>query len=71
MSDKIRILRLIEYVGPRTAVEEQVSRSLHSVKQTTQGVYISVTTLGEFAEDAEGLLKATPIYQMLDPMKGE
>lgn len=61
MSDKIRILRLIEYVGPRAAVEEQVKRSLHSTKETSRGVFIRATTLGEFAEDAEGLLTAVPI----------
>lgn len=61
MNNKIRILRLIEYVGPRAAVEEQVKRSLHSIKETSSGVVINVTTLGEFAESAEGLLVATPI----------
>lgn len=61
MSNKIRILRLIEYVGPRAAVEMQVKKSLHGTKQTSKGVVINVTTLGEFAESAEGLLTATPI----------
>lgn len=60
-NNKIRILRLIEYVGPRAEVELQVRQSIHGAKVTARGVTINVTTLGIFAESAEGLLLATPI----------
>lgn len=30
--DRIRVLRIIEYVGPRDAVEEQIKRSLHGTR---------------------------------------
>lgn len=33
--DTIRILRVIEYVGPRDAVEEQVRLSLHGEREGT------------------------------------
>lgn len=63
MASRIRILRLIEYVGPRAAVEDQVRRSLHGIRDAGSGVVINVTTLGEFAESAEGLLlSAAPIF---------
>lgn len=58
MSDRVRILRLIEYIGQREDVETQVRLSLHGTKKGINGVVIHATTLGEFAEDAEGLLKA-------------
>ncbi len=33
MADIIRVLRVIEYVGERSAIEEVVSKSIHGVKQ--------------------------------------
>jgi len=58
MSNFVRVLRLIEYVGVREDVEKQVSLSLHGTKKGINGIVIRATTLGEFVEDAEGLLKA-------------
>lgn len=49
MSDQIRILRVIEYSGPREAVEEQVSKSIHGVR-ICNGVAIKVATLDTFPE---------------------
>lgn len=51
MGDIIRVLRLVEYVGPRSYVEEQVRQSLQgsrTIKST--GVTITSTTLSGFPE---------------------
>lgn len=48
--DLVRILRVIEYSGPRYAVENQVKNSLQGEKRLTNGVVIRVATLGEFPE---------------------
>lgn len=56
MSDVIRVLRLVEYIGPRAAVEEQIEKSIHGVRrigdsqQDGHWVRIRATTLGEAAE---------------------
>ena len=47
--DKVRILRIIEYVGPRDQVEEQVTKSIHGSRKF-RDVVIRATTLGEAAE---------------------
>lgn len=49
MSDIIRVLRVIEYVGERIVVEKQVANSLHSTK-TLPGLTISAATVGTFPE---------------------
>jgi hypothetical protein len=49
--DMIRVLRVIEYVGPRSAVEKQVAGSLHGTKQIfSTGVKISAATIGAYPE---------------------
>lgn len=48
--DTIRVLRLIEFQGPRAAVEEQIKHSVHGTKRLPSGVEITATTLGEFPE---------------------
>jgi hypothetical protein len=51
--DIIRVFRLIQYIGPRGAVERQVGDSLHGSKRVRfqdGPVEISATTIGEFAE---------------------
>lgn len=61
MSDDIvRVLRIVEYVGPRGTVESELFRSIHGAKEfpiTVQGitsrVTIRATTLGEFPEIVE------------------
>lgn len=55
MSDTIRILRVIEYSGPRAAVEDQVSRSLHGEKKFNNGVVIRAATVGSYPELLNGL----------------
>ena len=57
--DTIRILRIIEYVGPRDAVEKQIEDSIHGTRNGTRseatGEYckITATTLGQFPEILE------------------
>jgi hypothetical protein len=48
--DTIRILRIIEYVGTREAVEEQIRLSLHGSREGVRGCKITATTLGTFPE---------------------
>lgn len=56
MTDKVRVLRVIEYVGTRDNVEAQIERSL---RDGTHGdfrmgkVVIRVATVGDFPEVLE------------------
>ncbi len=50
MTDIIRVLRVIEYTGPRAAVENQVANSIHGEKRLTNGVIIRVATVGAYPE---------------------
>lgn len=50
--DIIRVLRLIEYEGPRDQVEEQVKRSIHGEKRV-KGITISAVTLHAFPKIVE------------------
>jgi hypothetical protein len=62
--DRIRILRVVQYTGPRAAVEHQVKMSLHGSKyiQTT-GVTITAVTIEEFPE----VLDTAPYLPDEDP----
>ena len=55
MADIIRVLRIIEYTGPRDRVEDQVARSLHGEKRLPNGVTIKAATVGAYPEILEGL----------------
>ncbi len=48
--DIVRVFRMIEYVGPRDQVEEQISHSVHGSRRGIKDVVITATTLGTFAE---------------------
>jgi hypothetical protein len=51
--DIVRVLRIIEYVGPRDLVETCLERSIHGTKiirSNNTGFRIRATTLGEAAE---------------------
>lgn len=61
MSDIIRILRIIEYTGPRAAVEKQVEMSLHGEREGMHGCKIRAATLGLFPEILESASKDAPI----------
>jgi len=61
MSDKIRVLRILEYVGERAAVEATLSNSIYGEKTFQQhiagrhlgSVTIRAATLGNFPEILE------------------
>lgn len=54
MMDTVRVLRIIEYVGPRDAIEKQVAGSLHGERlgtRTEHGqVVIRAATIGVYPE---------------------
>jgi len=52
--DVVRVLRIIEYAGPRKVVEEQIARSLHGEKRIDHtGLTIRVATIGNYPEILE------------------
>lgn len=50
MADIVRVLRIIEYTGPRDKVEDQVARSLHGEKRLPNGIVIRAATVGGYPE---------------------
>lgn len=56
MADIVRVLRVIEYTGPRGKVEDQVARSLHGEKRLPTGVTIKAATVGIYPEILENML---------------
>jgi hypothetical protein len=50
MTDEIRVIRIIEYRGPRVEVEKQVTNSMHGVRILPNGVTITAATLGLYPE---------------------
>lgn len=52
MTDIVRVLRIIEYVGPRDLVEQQILGSIHGTKifGPKNSMRITVTTLGNFPD---------------------
>ena len=46
----VRVLRVIEYVGPRAVVEVQIGLFLHGTKRLPNGLSISAATIGEYPE---------------------
>lgn len=54
--DIVRVIRIIEYVGPRGKIETQIANSLHGTKDWGNGVRISAATIGEFPEIIERAL---------------
>lgn len=55
--DQVRVLRIIEYTGPRDAVEEQVRRSLHGTRYGLRldngHCVITAATLSQYPEILE------------------
>ena len=54
--DIVRVLRIIEYIGPRSEIEKVMTRSLHGTKEFRHeagDVTIRAATLGEFPEILE------------------
>jgi hypothetical protein len=50
--DKVRVLRILEYVGPRKWIEETVARAIHGTRHLANGS-ITAVTLGEYPEVLE------------------
>jgi hypothetical protein len=50
--DIVRVLRIVEYVGPRDLVEDQIARSIHGTRHCGLHGQIRITaaTIGEFPE---------------------
>jgi hypothetical protein len=57
MEDRVRVLRLVEFVGPRSWVEQQVARSLHGTRIVKDGCEIRCATVGDYPE----ILTAGPV----------
>lgn len=53
VSDYVRVLRVIEYLGPREAVEKQVANSKHG-DHYFGDVIMRVATIGQFPEILKG-----------------
>jgi hypothetical protein len=51
--DKVRVLRVIEYVGPRSWVEHTVANSIQGEKRIGVDTVIRAATLGTFPEILE------------------
>lgn len=49
-NDTVRVMRVIEYVGPRDKVEETVSNSIHGEKRLPNGMVIKAATIGNYPE---------------------
>ena len=50
MEDIIRVLRVIEYSGPRSRVEDTVAKSIHGERDAGNGLIIRAVTVGTFPE---------------------
>lgn len=48
--DIVRVLRVIEYVGPRSWVEKTIANSIHGTKDVGMGGKISAATIGAYPE---------------------
>ena len=52
--DKVRVIRVIEYIGPRDAIEEQLSISIMGDKYLKErDILIRTATIGQFPEILE------------------
>lgn len=50
MTDIVRVLRVVEYVGERAWVEETVARSIQGTKQINRRNSIKAATIGAYPE---------------------
>ncbi|WP_426287485.1 hypothetical protein [Luteibacter sp. E-22] len=48
--DIVRVLRVIEYIGPRDRVEQVVAGSIHGNKDAGGGLLIRAATVGAYPE---------------------
>lgn len=49
----VRVLRVIEYIGPRDRVEKTVANSIHGSKDAGGGLTINAATIGQYPEVLE------------------
>jgi hypothetical protein len=70
MAEIVRVIRIIEYVGERSDVEEQIANSMHGTKRFSRpghhDMEIRVATIGEFPEILERSLAAEGIKEPSD-----
>lgn len=50
MQDIVRVLRIVEYTGPRSEVENAVSKSVHGERVCSRGLVIKAATIGTYPE---------------------
>lgn len=53
MGDTVRVLRIVEYVGPRDWVEQTVKQSIHGEKALGTDKFIRAATIGLYPEILE------------------
>lgn len=69
MDDTIRVLRVIEYVGPRQRVEETVAKSIHGERDAGFGLLIRAATIGAYPEILERCVGVTTEASFAQPEK--
>lgn len=57
--DRVRVMRLLIYEGPRDAIEKQLENCLKGTRKGVQGVMITGATLQEFPEILEQHIEAS------------
>ena len=58
--DIVRVLRVIEYTGPRSSVERQISNSIHgTLSIPVSRLFIRAATIGEYPEILEKVTSDT------------
>mgnify|MGYP000844751842 CR=1 FL=1 len=50
MSDIIRVVRVVEYIGERAAVEKVIKQSIKGTRIVSNKLTINAVTVGDFAE---------------------
>lgn len=53
MADIVRVLRIIEYTGPRDRVEETIANSIQGTRDCGRGLIIRGATIGTYPEILE------------------
>ncbi len=62
--DTVRVIRIVEYVGLRSLVEEQIHGSIHGTKVVSKGrLTIRATTLGEYPDIIENAREKPRVYK--------
>ena len=59
MEEEIRVLRVLEYVGPRSQVERTINLSIHGEK-SFNGVVVRAATVGNYPEILCSIERSSP-----------